>query len=368
MLFDGKRILITGGTGSLGRRLTRRILSGEAGSPEKVIVFSRDEAKQHDMRVSFLHRSHATDEVIYENFARVLEFRIGDVRSYADVCGAVRDADMVVHAAALKQVPTCEYFPEQAVLTNCTGAMNIVRAIRDRRGRVEVVIGVSTDKACKPVNVMGMSKAMGERILIAANVVCFDTRFACVRYGNVLASTGSAIPLFQEQIRLGGPVTITSSDMTRFLLSLDRAVDTIFAALAGAYPGETWVPRISSATLLSVALAMVGARKIATRTIGVRPGEKIHEVLISEEEVVRTAVVDGHYVVAPMLPELARRRPGTGEVLFKEFSSADHVLSLEETAAMLSRHRLLDPEIVERRDTLDSRSRESEKSLVETEP
>jgi len=343
MLFDRKRILITGGTGSLGRLLTRRILSGEWGTPVKVIVFSRDEAKQHDMRVSYLRRAHATDEVIYENFARVLEFRIGDIRSYADVCAAVRDVDIVVHAAALKQVPTCEYFPDQAVLTNCLGAMNIVQAIRDHGYPVKAVMGVSTDKACKPVNVMGMSKAIQERVFTVANIACPETRFACVRYGNVLASRGSVIPLFREQIRRGGPLTITSPNMTRFLLSLDQAVDTVVAALRDAHAGETWVPHAPAATILSIARALVGDREIASQTIGVRPGEKIHEILISDEEYGRTARVGDYYAVAPMLPELAGKRPGGSDALSKEFSSADHVVSLEETAALLARHGLLDP-------------------------
>src|SRR5262249_34368897 len=157
-------------------------------------------------------------EVIYENFARALEFRIGDVRDFADVSAAARDADVVVNAAALKQVPTCEYFPEQALLTNCTGAANLVRAIREQGLPVEAVVGVSTDKACMPVNVMGMTKAIQERIFAAANILVPKTRFVCVRYGNVLASRGSVIPLFHEQIRRGGPVTVTVPEMTRFLL------------------------------------------------------------------------------------------------------------------------------------------------------
>src|SRR5262249_23175159 len=153
------------------------------------------------------------------------------------------------NAAALKQVPSCEYFPEQAVLTNCLGARNIVRAIAENQLPVETVVGISTDKACKPVNVMGMSKAIQERIFIAANVLNSKTRFIAVRYGNVLASRGSVIPLFHEQIRRGGPVTITVPGMTRFLLSLDEAIDTVFAAIAGARAGEIYVPDASAATV-----------------------------------------------------------------------------------------------------------------------
>ncbi|MEO7727316.1 MAG: polysaccharide biosynthesis protein, partial [Burkholderiales bacterium] len=187
-MFKNKTILVTGGTGSLGKVLVRRILAGKAGTPAKVIVFSRDEAKQHGMRLSYLHKTVTTDEVIYRNFMNVLEFRIGDVRDYAAVCSAVKAADIVVNAAALKQVPSCEYFPAEALMTNCLGAHNIVRAIGEHGYPVKTVVGVSTDKACKPVNVMGMTKALQERVFIAANISIPETNFVCVRYGNVLAS------------------------------------------------------------------------------------------------------------------------------------------------------------------------------------
>jgi len=222
MIFKNKTILVTGGTGSMGKTFVRRVLTGELGTPKKVIVFSRDEAKQHDMRMSYLNKTAATDEVIYRNFMSVLEFRIGDVRSYSDVCSAIKNADIVVNAAALKQVPACEYFPTQAVLTNCMGASNIVRAIRENSYPVDTVIAISTDKACKPINVMGMTKSIQERIITSANILNPKTRFICVRYGNVLASRGSVIPLFHDQIRNGGPVTVTVPEMTRFLLSLDQ--------------------------------------------------------------------------------------------------------------------------------------------------
>jgi UDP-glucose 4-epimerase len=273
-IFDNKTILVTGGTGSMGKTFIRRVLSGEAGTPKKIIVLSRDEAKQHEFRVSFLHRLVATDEVIYRNFLNILEFRIGDVRDYADVCAAMRNADVVINAAALKQVPSCEYFPDQAVLTNCTGPSNIVRAIAENELPVETVVAVSTDKACKPVNVMGMSKAIQERIFIAANVLNPKTRFVGVRYGNVLASRGSVIPLFHEQIRNGGPVTVTVPEMTRFLLSLDQAIDTVFAAIAGARAGEIYVPDAPSATVINLAKALIGDRKIAIESRGIRRAKK----------------------------------------------------------------------------------------------
>jgi FlaA1/EpsC-like NDP-sugar epimerase len=341
MLVENKSVLVTGGTGSLGKVLVRRLLSGEQGTPRKIIVYSRDEAKQHDMRMAYLHRTVTTDEVIFNNFRNVLEFRIGDVRDYAAVSAAVRDADIVVNAAALKQVPSCEYFPEEAVLTNCIGAMNIVRAIQNNRYPVETVVAISTDKACKPVNVMGMTKAVQERIFVAANVLNPDTRFVGVRYGNVLASRGSVIPLFHDQIRNGGPVTITAPHMTRFLLSLDQAVDTVFAALKGARPGEIYVPNAPSATVINIAKALIGNRKIPTKITGVRPGEKLHEIMVSEEEVHHCVKRGAWYAIRPMLPELTAKLKAETNALKREFSSADNVLSLAGTVKLLKQHRLM---------------------------
>ena len=341
MILEGKRILVTGGTGSLGKILTRRVLSGELGTPEKVIVLSRDEAKQHDMRMSYLHKTVATDEVIYKNFNRALEFRIGDVRSYSDVCAAMKGADIVINAAALKQVPTCEYFPDQAVLTNCFGPMNIVRAVREQGYPVETIVAVSTDKACKPVNVMGMTKAVQERIFISGNILNPGTRFVCVRYGNVLASRGSVIPLFLDQIRHGGPVTVTVPEMTRFLLSLDHAVETVFAALREARRGETYVPRAPSATVMNIARALIGDQEIALRVDGIRPGEKMHEILVSEEECHHTVRRGDYYAIRSMLPELQEGADPGDASLTGELSSADTVVDFDATIALLAKHRLM---------------------------
>jgi len=342
MIFEGKSILVSGGTGSLGKTLVRRILSGELGTPGKVIVLSRDEAKQHDMRMSYLNRRAATDEVIYSNFSRALTFRIGDVRDFGDVCSAVKEADVVVNAAALKQVPSCEYFPGQAVLTNCLGAMNIVRAIRENGYPVRDVVGESTDKAAKPVNVMGMTKALQERIFTSANLLTPETRFICVRYGNVLASRGSVVPLFHDQIASGGPVTVTVPEMTRFLLSLDRAVDTIFAALRGAERGEIYVPRAPSATIMNIAKVLVGERAIPIQVTGIRPGEKMDEIMVSEEESFHTVARGEYFAILPILPELrTSAQDQEPRPLTKEFSSADNVLDLEATRTLLAEHGLL---------------------------
>ena len=345
-LLAGKRVVITGGTGSLGQVLTRRLLAGELGRPRKVIIFSRDEAKQHDMRLAYKHMKAVTDEVIYRNFEEQLEFRVGDVRDFHSVSAVLSDADVVFNAAALKQVPTCEYQPYQAVMTNVAGAENIVRAIHEHRLPVETVVGISTDKACKPVNVMGMTKALMERILINANLSCPSTRFIAVRYGNVLASRGSVLPLFLDQIRHGGPLTVTTVEMTRFLLSLEQAVDTVFAALREARAGETFVPRMPSARVIDIATALIGRRPIHIVVTGIRPGEKVHEILVSEEECHRTVLQGNHYVILPMLPEL-RTPDETTLPLEGEYTSADQVMDHTAITHLLQQHGLMPEQQIE---------------------
>ncbi len=338
-LFKDKVILITGGTGSLGKVLTRRLLARQEDLPRKIIIFSRDEAKQHFMRVEYQQKQKATDEIIYQDFQRRVEFRIGDIRNYHSVCAALDGVDIVINAAALKQVPSCEYFPYEAVQTNIGGAQNIVQAIRENNLAVETVVGVSTDKACKPVNVMGMSKAIQERVFINANISSPATRFICVRYGNVLASRGSVIPLFHEQIKNGGPVTITTADMTRFLLSLDRAVDTVFAALENGNPGEIFVPRVNAARIIDLARALIEDRAVEIVITGIRPGEKVHEILVSHEEAWHTVKRGDYYAIKPMLPELWQEKPSE-QTLNTEFSSGDAVLDLEQTRHLLYSHHL----------------------------
>ena len=340
MLFQDKRILITGGTGSLGQKLVSRILTNELGAPSKVIVFSRDEAKQHEMRLNWQHRSLATDEVIYRNPDDVLEFYIGDIRNFHSVRTALKGVDIVINAAALKQVPTCEYFPFEATQTNIHGANNIVKAIVSGGLKVDTVVGVSTDKACKPVNVMGMTKSIQERIFIEGNLECPETRFICTRYGNVLASRGSVIPLFIDQIKRGGPLTITVPEMTRFLMSLDRAADTIFDAIKGAKRGETYIPKVSSAKITDVASALINGKRIEIEYTGIRPGEKIHEVLISEEECYRTNDRGDYFAIKPILPKIGIPGENT-DCLRKEYTSADSLMSKDEIRELLGRNNLL---------------------------
>ncbi|MDR0356477.1 MAG: polysaccharide biosynthesis protein [Deltaproteobacteria bacterium] len=348
--FAGKRVLITGGTGSLGKTLVNTLLEGKYGCPAKIIIFSRDEAKQYYMRMHY-EQVRATEEIVFNNFRKILEFRIGDVRNYASLCGVLRNIDIVVNAAALKQVPSCEYFPYEATQTNIVGAANIIRAIEEQHYATETVVGVSTDKACLPVNAMGMTKSLQERLFISGNINCPQTRFICVRYGNVLASRGSVIPLFHEQIRNGGPLTITTPDMTRFLLPLSEAVTTIATAISEAERGETYIPKIESALITNVARALIGDRNVSIKNVGIRPGEKIHEMLISQEEGLRAYDRQKYYAIAPLLPEL--HVPQNQDLLLGQaYSSNDHVMSFEDTVALLRQHKLM-PEDMEQNGDLE---------------
>lgn len=335
-MLTNKRILITGGTGSLGKVLVRRILAGEIGMPAEIRILSRDEGKHHQMKL---------DNTATVDFGLV-RFRIGDVRDYHSVLAAMQDIDVVINAAALKQVPSCEYAPYEAVLTNITGAENIVRAIREKSTRVETVVGISTDKACEPVNVMGMTKAIQERLFIQANLDCPSTRFICVRYGNVLASRGSVVPMFQEQIAAGKDLTITTPEMTRFLLSLDDAVDIVFMAIREAGAGEVYVPRIPSAKVLDIARVLIGDKPLRIKITGIRAGEKIHEALVSEEEARRTVERGKYYVILPSLPEFMLNFPMSPfAVLSGRYTSRDVVMSRDDLQVLFAANGLVEREL-----------------------
>jgi len=304
---QGKRVLITGGTGSLGQALTDRLLG--MGECESIAIYSRGEDAQHEMRQKYPDKS--------------LKFVIGDVRDYRAMSDAVAKADVIFHTAALKHVPTCEVNPIEAVKTNIHGIDNIIRAIRDMKLPVECVIGVSTDKNCQPVNVYGATKLIQERMLVQANKDYPQTRFVSVLYGNVMSSRGSVIPLFKQQIKKGGPVTITSPDMTRFLISLDLAVDTLLAALETALPGEVYVPKgLKATTVGDIALVLIGGECVKVDLIGVRFGEKMHEILISNDEVGRTLIRGDFYVVSP-------EQQGS-LVLTSQYISSEHLITRQE--------------------------------------
>ncbi|MFM8505148.1 MAG: polysaccharide biosynthesis protein, partial [Acidimicrobiaceae bacterium] len=270
-------------------------------------------------------------------FERKLQFKIGDVRDFHSVAQALTNVDIIFNAAALKQVPACEYFPYEAVRTNIEGAENIVRAIKELQLDVETVVAISTDKACKPTNVMGMTKAIQERIFLTANIDCPKTRFVAVRYGNVLASRGSVVPLFLDQINAGGPITITEKNMTRFLLTLDQAVDTVFEAMQFAEAGETYIPKIKAARIVDVVNALIGRKKIEIKETGVRPGEKLHEVLVSQEESLRTISRGDYFAIKSILPEVSK--PVTAVKFdFDELSSEHFLMTSKEVDEFLSKN------------------------------
>ena len=340
MILQDKKIAITGGTGSLGKNLVRGIMSGKYGKPKQLIIFSRDEDKQYAMELEWKQLQTATDDVFYSD-PDILCFRIGDVRDYESVVRLVKESEIIIHAAALKQVPLGEYFPFESVKTNILGTQNLVRAIIEFGSHVDTMLTVSTDKAAKPVNTYGMCKAIQERLTIEANRLAPNTRFIAVRYGNVVASRGSIIPLFKEQIRKGGPVTVTTPDMTRFLLTLEQAIGVIFDALSMAEPGDIFVPAISSARITDLVEVLTQGRNIPVTYIGMRPGEKVHEILVSEEELSRTFKKGDYYAISPILPQL-RKNKTAKPALTSEFSSASSLIGKEELHAFLKAGKFLD--------------------------
>jgi UDP-N-acetylglucosamine 4,6-dehydratase/5-epimerase len=285
---DGKSVLVTGGTGSFGRRFIEAAL--RRFKLRKLIVFSRDEMKQYEMQVAleskFGHRE--------------LRFFIGDVRDPERLEMAMRGVNYVIHAAALKQVPTAEYNPFECIRTNVNGAENVVTAAL--RCHVERVIALSTDKAASPINLYGASKLASDKIMIAANNLSGDigTRFSVVRYGNVLGSRGSVIPLFQKLVRDGAKqVPITDERMTRFWITLDQGIDFVISCLGMMEGGEIFVPKIPSMRMIDLAKAV--APGLEQRIVGIRPGEKLHEVMITSDDARMTVELPDRYVIQPSI-------------------------------------------------------------------
>ena len=281
MNFKEKVILVTGGTGSFGKKFIEIILNEY--KPGKMIIFSRDELKQHEMRQSGFQ-----DER--------LRYFIGDVRDYDRLRRAFDGVDYVVHAAALKQVPACEYNPMEAVKTNILGSSNVIDAALD--AKVEKVVALSTDKAVNPINLYGATKLAAEKLFIQSNAYAGGkkTRFSCVRYGNVVGSRGSVVPLFIRQ-REHGVVTVTDERMTRFWISLEQGVRFVIRCLTEMHGGEVFVPKIPSMKVSDLAKAMAPEAEI--NYIGIRPGEKLHEVLISEDEARSVIEMKDMFVVQP---------------------------------------------------------------------
>jgi UDP-N-acetylglucosamine 4,6-dehydratase len=286
MTLDQKTILVTGGTGSFGRKFTEIVLRSYR--PKKLIVFSRDELKQHEMR-----------QVFPDSAQTPVRYFIGDVRDRERLERAFHGVDIVVHAAALKQVPACEYNPIEAIKTNIVGGTNVIEAAIDQG--VKKVLALSTDKAVNPVNLYGATKLCAEKLFVQANAYSGDvgTQFSCVRYGNVVGSRGSVIPLFKNQ-RASGKVTVTDRRMTRFWITLDQGVRFVIRCIERMHGGEVFVPKIPSMNIMDLARAI--APDCAVEDIGIRPGEKLHEVLLSEDEARGTLELDDMYVVQPAHP------------------------------------------------------------------
>jgi len=281
MDWKNKVILVTGGTGSFGKKFIEIML--KENTPAKLIVFSRDEQKQHEMRQKgFTHKN--------------LRYFIGDVRDYNRLRRAFDGVNYVIHAAALKQVPACEYNPMEAVKTNILGSSNVIDAALD--AKVDRVIALSTDKAVNPINLYGATKLAAEKLFVQGNAYAGGkkTRFSCVRYGNVVGSRGSVVPLFIDQ-REKGVVTVTDKRMTRFWISLEHGVRFVIRCLEEMHGGEVFVPKIPSMAVSDLAKAMAPNAEI--KYIGIRPGEKLHEVLISEDEARTVVELDDMYVVQP---------------------------------------------------------------------
>jgi UDP-N-acetylglucosamine 4,6-dehydratase len=314
-------ILVTGGTGSFGTKFVEVVLARHR--PRRLVVFSRDELKQSEMRARFNHPA--------------LRFFIGDVRDRDRLIRAMHDVDLVVHAAALKQIPPCEYNPFEAIQTNVIGAKNVIDAAID--GGVKRVIAISTDKAVNPVNLYGATKLCAEKLFVQGNAYGFPrgTIFACVRYGNVIGSRGSVIPLWEAQ-RANGTVTVTDPKMTRFWITLEQGVEFVIRCIGLMRGGEIFVPKLPSMRIMDLVEAVTpGCR---TDFIGIRPGEKLHELLISEDEARQTLELEGMFVIEPAFPSWGYKPWDGGRRLPAGFSyssgTAGSVLDVEEMRSLIN--------------------------------
>jgi len=321
MNWKNSTVLVTGGTGSFGKKFTAVLL--ERYNPKKIIIFSRDELKQHQMRSSGYNQDN-------------LRYFIGDVRDYQRLKRAMEDVDIVVHAAALKQVPACEYNPMEAIKTNVEGAQNVIDAALDTG--VKKVLAISTDKAVNPVNLYGATKLCAEKLFIQSNAYAGGKNplFSCTRYGNVVGSRGSVIPLFLKQ-KDSGKITITDSRMTRFWLTLEQGVEFVINSIAQMKGGEVFVPKIPSMKIMDLAKAI--APDCEVDFIGIRPGEKLHEVLLSEDEARHTLELENMYVIQPTHPWWKIDNWDAGKSLGEGFSYTsnqnDEWISVEQLLEMI---------------------------------
>ena len=330
-IFKGKTLMITGGTGSFGNAVLRRFLRTDIG---EIRIFSRDEKKQDDMRHEY--------QAKYPDAAHKIKFFIGDVRDLESCRAATPGTDYIFHAAALKQVPSCEFFPMQAVYTNVIGTDNVLTAAIE--AKVKAVICLSTDKAAYPINAMGITKAIEEKVAIAKSRYSGETKICCTRYGNVMCSRGSVIPLWIDQIRNGNPITVTEPGMTRFIMSLDEAVDLVLFAFEHGLNGDILVQKAPACTIQTQAEAvceLFGGRKEDIKVIGIRHGEKMYETLLTKEEAAKAEDMGNFYRVPADNRDLNYdkffKEGDINRVLIDEFNSNNtRQLSLEETKARIA--------------------------------
>ena len=330
-IFKDKVLLISGGTGSFGNAVLKRFLRTDI---KEIRIFSRDEKKQDDMRHEY--------QAKYPDVAHKIKFYIGDVRSLESCRSAIPGADYIFHAAALKQVPSCEFFPMEAVRTNVIGTDNVLTAAIE--AKVKAVICLSTDKAAYPINAMGITKAIEEKVAIAKSRYSGDTKICCTRYGNVMCSRGSVIPLWIEQIRNGNPITLTEPSMTRFIMSLDEAVDLVLFAFEHGSNGDILVQKAPACTIGTQAEAvceLFGGKKEDIKVIGIRHGEKMYETLLTKEEAAKAVDMGNFYRVPadnrdPNYDKFFKEGD-TKRVLIDEFNSNNtRRLNLEETKAKIA--------------------------------
>ena len=330
-IFKDKVLMITGGTGSFGNAVLKRFLRTDIG---EIRIFSRDEKKQDDMRHEY--------QAKYPDVANKIKFYIGDVRSKSTLKAAMRGVDYIFHAAALKQVPSCEFFPMEAVKTNVIGTDNVLETAIDEG--VKCVICLSTDKAAYPINAMGISKALEEKVAIAKSRYSGQTKICCTRYGNVMCSRGSVIPLWIDQIRNGQPVTLTEPSMTRFIMSLDEAVDLVLFAFENGQNGDILVQKAPACTIQTQAEAvcdLFGGKKEEIKVIGIRHGEKMYETLLTKEEAAKAEDMGNFYRVPADNRDLNYDKffieGDTKRALIDEFNSNNtRRLDLEETKAKIA--------------------------------
>lgn len=330
-IFKDKVLLISGGTGSFGNAVLKRFLRTDI---KEIRIFSRDEKKQDDMRHEY--------QAKFPDVAHKIKFFIGDVRDLESCRAAVPGTNFIFHAAALKQVPSCEFFPMQAVYTNVIGTDNMLTAAIE--AKVQAVICLSTDKAAYPINAMGITKAIEEKVAIAKSRYSGDTKICCTRYGNVMCSRGSVIPLWIEQIRSGNPITLTEPSMTRFIMSLDEAVDLVLFAFEHGENGDILVQKAPACTIGTQAEAvceLFGGKKEDIKVIGIRHGEKMYETLLTKEEAAKAVDMGDFYRVPADNRDLNYdkyfKEGDTKRVLIDEFNSNNtRRLNLEETKAKIA--------------------------------